>query len=83
VNEPHKTITCEEALRFLAAFLDGELEPTHEADVESHLATCRSCWSRAEFERQLKGRVASLREEPVPQTLEARVISLLGKFARS
>jgi predicted anti-sigma-YlaC factor YlaD len=75
------TITCEEALRLLAELLDGELEGTHGREVEGHLARCRSCYSRAEFERRLKSQVGTLREQPVPLTFEQRIRALIGQFA--
>lgn len=50
-------IDCEEAVRRLAAYLDRELDPAADAEMEEHLDRCRSCFSRAEFERRLKARV--------------------------
>lgn len=76
-------MTCEEALRLLAVFLDGELrgEPLH--SVERHLEVCRSCYSRAEFERRLKAEIGRLRLEEVSSGFEARIRSILGSFASS
>ncbi|MEW5918655.1 MAG: zf-HC2 domain-containing protein, partial [Gemmatimonadota bacterium] len=42
----HEPINCEEALRHLADFLDGELHGTVHTSVQQHLETCRSCYSR-------------------------------------
>ena len=76
-----KEITsCEDALRFLAVHLDGELDDPTGRGVERHLETCRSCYSRAEFERKLKRSLAALREEPVPPELTTRVQSLIRTF---
>ena len=76
-------MTCEEALRLLAVFLDGELhgEPHHA--VERHLEVCRSCYSRAEFERRLKAEIGRLRREEVSSGFEARIRSILSLFASS
>jgi predicted anti-sigma-YlaC factor YlaD len=76
-------MTCEEALRLLAVFLDGELrgEPHH--SVERHLEVCRSCYSRAEFERRLKAEIGRLRLEEVSSDFEARIRSILSSFAAS
>lgn len=73
-------ISCEEALRRLAEHLDGELDEASDALVHRHLERCRSCYSRAEFERQLKSRVGSLREESVSPAFEARVRSIIETF---
>lgn len=77
-----RTIDCEQALRILAAYLDGELETREEGDLESHLDRCRSCYSRAEFERRLKEQLRGLKAEPEPRpALEARIRGLLHDFA--
>lgn len=74
-------MSCDEALRALAAFLDGELHGGPQEAVERHLEVCRSCFSRAEFERRLKAEVRRLRREEVPAGFEDRVRRLLNSFA--
>ena len=76
-----KAINCDEALRLLAAFLDHELRIDEREGVERHLQTCRSCFSRAEFERRLKGEITRLRREEIPPGFEERVRRLLGSFS--
>jgi predicted anti-sigma-YlaC factor YlaD len=72
---------CDEALRLLAVFLDGELEAGLQHDrVEHHLEICRSCFSRAEFERRLKVEVARLRQSEVSPEFEQRIRRLIGEF---
>lgn len=73
-------VACEEALRLLAMHLDRELDTRTHAQVEQHLATCRSCYSRAEFEGRLRSKVAELGSEPVRQQLGARVHKLIRNF---
>lgn len=71
-------IDCEEAVRRLAAYLDRELDPAKSDEVEEHLERCRSCYSRAEFERRLKERIRrDLRVGEVPPEFEERVRTLL------
>jgi anti-sigma factor (TIGR02949 family) len=74
-------MTCTEALRLLAVFLDGELHGIPRDAVERHLEVCRACFSRAEFERRLKAEVRRLRHEEVPPSFEDRVHRLLDSFA--
>jgi anti-sigma factor (TIGR02949 family) len=75
-------IRCEEALRRLGAYLDGELGPGERTEVERHLDACRSCYSRAEFERRLHARLADLgRREPAPE-FGARIQTLVRRFTR-
>ncbi len=73
-------LSCEEALRMLFAYLDGELEEREHHDVDQHLRACRSCFSRAEFEGRLKAHLAELRAQPVPTEFESRIRSLIKQF---
>ena len=74
------TIDCEEALRRLFEFLDAELHGTPQQEIEQHLARCRGCFSRFEFERRLKNHVADLGSEPVPMELQQRIRKVLDEF---
>jgi anti-sigma factor (TIGR02949 family) len=74
---------CDEALRLLAAYLDDELHPGAHEGVERHLELCRSCFSRAEFERRLKREINRLGREQIPPTFEQRVRRLLDSFVPS
>jgi len=75
-----RTINCEEALRRLAEYLDAELHGEPQREMEQHLELCRSCFSRAEFEKRLKACTAELRREPVSPELERRIGALLDTF---
>jgi hypothetical protein len=77
------TTSCEEALRLLAAYLDGELDVAEGESVEHHLRLCRSCWSRAEFERRLKAQLGDLRREGVRPSFEQRIRELIAQFSSS
>jgi anti-sigma factor (TIGR02949 family) len=72
--------SCEDALRHLAALLDRELDAETGRRVHDHLETCRSCYSRAEFERRLKETLAALGHEPVRPELADRVRSMVREF---
>ena len=73
-------LTCEDALRLLAAHLDRELDAPATDELERHLETCRSCYSRAEFERRLKTCLAELGREDVRPELARRVATLIRSF---
>jgi anti-sigma factor (TIGR02949 family) len=75
-----QTMRCEDALRLLAAYLDQEIGEVRRADLERHLETCRSCYSRAEFEKRLKGQLAELRNRPVDSAFEQRIRTLIRHF---
>jgi anti-sigma factor RsiW len=74
---------CEEALRLLAAYLDGELGTEEHQAMEHHLNLCRSCCSRAEFERHLKAQLGDLRRAGVHPAFEQRIRELISQFASS
>lgn len=73
--------SCEDALRVLAAHIDRELDTQARDQVERHLEICRSCFSRAEFERRLKEHLAELGSEPVRPELADRVHTLIRTFS--
>ena len=73
-------INCEEALRRLADYLNRELEPREQDAVEQHVGLCRSCFSRAEFERRLKQRLMDLGREEAPAQVQSRIRKLLGGY---
>jgi predicted anti-sigma-YlaC factor YlaD len=73
-------MTCEDALRMLATYLDGELDDVHHHGLDEHLARCRSCYSRSEFERRLKKQLVSVGKQPVEQRFEDRIRELIDRF---
>jgi anti-sigma factor (TIGR02949 family) len=74
-----KDLNCEQALHRLFEFLDHELEAEERDAVQHHLSTCRSCFSRADFERRLKQKLHELQQgEPAGAT--ERVKRLLENF---
>ena len=75
-----RVLTCEEALRFLAAYLDGELDGATPGEIEAHLIRCRSCYSRAEFERRMKAQLATLGRSDVRPEFTDRIRRLLNQF---
>lgn len=75
--------TCDEALAVLAEHLDRELEGHLDAQLLAHLDACRSCYSRAEFERRLKARIRELGSEPVPDDVLERIQRLLQDVTSS
>lgn len=73
-------IGCEEALRWLADYISHELEPHEHAAIERHVSRCRSCFSRAEFERLLKERLTDLGRERAPAGLQSRIRKIVRGF---
>jgi hypothetical protein len=48
--------------------------------MQGHLHTCKSCYSRMEFERLLKGKVGALRDAKASPQLSERVKALLKNY---
>ena len=75
-----RAVDCESAIRLLAEYLDRELGDAESATVRAHLARCRSCYSRAEFERRLKASLSGLQNEAVRPALEWRIRKMIETF---
>jgi anti-sigma factor (TIGR02949 family) len=73
-------IGCEEALKRLAEFIDCELSDSEQDTVERHLRTCRSCYSRMEFESRLKQRLSALSGDDAPTKSRDRIRKLIQEF---
>ena len=73
-------IGCEQALKCLLEFIDRELSDGERDSVEQHLRTCRSCFSRMEFERRLKQRLSTLAVDEVPKESRDRIRKLIKGF---
>ena len=73
-------IGCEQALKRLVEFVDGELPEGEHDNVDRHLRICRNCCSRMEFESRLKERLSALSTEDVSSTVRDRVRNLIRRF---
>ena len=63
----------------VTAWVDGQLEPTLRADLESHLALCPICAEQAAAERRLRETLRALPALEPPPHLEGRVRDSLRK----
>jgi mycothiol system anti-sigma-R factor len=73
---------CNETLRELYAFLDGELPSGEYASVESHIHGCMDCLQAFDFQAELKAVVArKCRNDEVPPGLLERIKSCFGDDA--
>jgi mycothiol system anti-sigma-R factor len=72
---------CQETLREVERFLDGEVDVTLRVRIEEHLSGCSPCMDRAEFRRQLKIIVArKCTESEVPARVEARILRTIREL---
>jgi mycothiol system anti-sigma-R factor len=74
---------CEQALRTLYYFLDGELTPDRRQAIQRHLDECSPCLEAFDFELELKIVVARCCRDQVPEGLRQRVADVLAKASES
>jgi mycothiol system anti-sigma-R factor len=70
-------IDCEEALRKIEVYVDGELDPAETEMLRSHLGDCPPCGDRAEFQRRLKALLAAKCASETPMSLRVRLRAIL------
>ena len=69
---------CEQALRDIERFLDGEMTEPERALIDVHLTGCTPCMERADLKRHVKELVASRCGcDEVPERLRAKIVALL------
>lgn len=72
--------TCEEAFRRLDDYLDRELSVEETTLVREHLEICAGCAREFSFEESLlRGVRSKLRQIELPESLQARILSVLNK----
>ena len=73
-------ISCEEVISKLYDYLDQELAGSTQVDIDEHIKDCRECFSRAEFERALRKKVAGSIEADTPADTRNRLEALIKRF---
>ena len=65
---------CNETLRELETFLDGELSQAALDDIREHLGDCPNCLEAFDFHAELKAVIAKkCQNDPLPAGLLARI----------
>ena len=69
---------CQETLKEIERFLDGELDHVVTVRIEEHLSDCNPCMQRAEFRRHVKVMVAEkCSERAAPDELSRKIRDLI------
>jgi RNA polymerase sigma-70 factor (ECF subfamily) len=68
---------CVEACRNLYGYLDSELDPATLTSVQQHLAVCRQCCNRLEFQRRLEATIREGLGRRIPRSLRSRLRRLV------
>ena len=70
---------CQEAVKRLTEFLDHELRPEEEEQVQHHLSECRGCFAKFHFEetllRTIRERAEAIR---APGGLREKILNLVA-----
>ena len=75
-------VDCDEAVRQLFSYLDGELTEERRREISVHLDDCAPCARAAGFEAELRAVIASRCKDRVPQSLVERIATALAAEAR-
>lgn len=60
--------SCEQVLRGIELYVDGELDRARSLELYEHLQGCSSCLGRADFRRTLKAVVRSKWDRRLPKS---------------
>jgi mycothiol system anti-sigma-R factor len=83
MEEPASGGDCEQALRTLYYFLDGELTSERRLAIQHHLDECSPCLEAFDFEAELKIVIARSCRDQVPERLRRRVADVLSQASET
>lgn len=66
-------IGCQDAIRRLWQYLDGELENVDQQAVEDHLTFCRRCCGELAFAKELRRTLVTRSEVDLPVDVQERL----------
>lgn len=70
-------LECDEVVREMSAYVDGELNVERAAEVALHLVRCAPCRARYESESALVKRIRGGSTSPAPQEVRRGIIERL------
>jgi mycothiol system anti-sigma-R factor len=77
-------VNCEETLKEVERFLDGELDPNVIGEISHHLSDCHPCMQRVEFRRSLKLIISTkCGGDAVPVDLDEKIRGLIRELGHS
>jgi mycothiol system anti-sigma-R factor len=69
---------CNETLREMYAFLDGEIPSGLKSAIDTHLTDCPDCQGAFEFHVELKMLIAAKCQDAMPQALADKITACFG-----
>ncbi len=77
-GESPEGISCEEALRQLQDYMDGELDTLSCSQVEEHFELCKRCYPHLRLEERFRERVRrAMKRDACPERLRQQVLESL------
>ncbi len=68
---------CDDALRELYGYLDGQLTDDRRAAIQRHLDDCPPCLEAKDFEVELRAVIAKKCRDTVPEQLKLRILGVI------
>ena len=76
-EENIRIITCREAEKSFNDLIDGYLQGKTKTELEHHIAHCRSCFGRIEFENKLKEKIQIAASDINSKSFRKKIVALL------
>lgn len=74
-------IACDEAARRFNDFIDDYIKGKAKEELVHHIADCRHCFERIEFEQMLKSKISSLgKTRPNEKEAQKHIDKILSKI---
>lgn len=72
-------ISCEEALRLVHEFIDGELDGVSRPEVQAHFERCQACYPHLRLEQRFREALRrACAQEKAPPELRSRVEAIVS-----
>jgi anti-sigma factor (TIGR02949 family) len=79
----HEHGSCDEVIRELYSFVDGELTIESREQIRTHLDACLPCFEAYDFEAELRIVISQRCRESVPEALRDRIAQVIEREAAS
>lgn len=74
------TISCQDAVKLLYEYLDGELQDVSEEEVRAHFEACQRCFPHLKLEAAFRDAVKRAScSECAPPELREKLVSLIAE----
>jgi anti-sigma factor RsiW len=78
-----ETLTCQELVELITAYLEGSLSPAERARFEAHLAGCEGCTNYLDQMRKTIALVGYLSQEAVPENGKQKLLQVFQDWKKS